>query len=183
MQVANRGNMSKQNNDHEKAPTYRFQRIYTDPTLSWKAKGLLIFALTKCPKTPLTCAQIKEISKEKRDGVYSILHELIAQKYCTVIPVPNEKGIFGIPLYSFTEFPDAERCPDYTYAYEPHQENTYTRDLTYTTEPTTSEIPDTVTTVTESPDTVVYHTDRIAEELRRKGRELRKRRMQEKVIK
>jgi len=91
-----------------------------DRRLSWKAKGLLAYLLSRPDNWNLQINHIVQQSTDGRDAVYSAINELRTYGYCYRSPekVKNESGKFTGYEYTvyeipepYTGFPDMEK-PD-----------------------------------------------------------------------
>lgn len=88
------------------------KRISEDETLSWAARGLLVFLLGKPDHWEVSVAHLqsqtlKSAKPTKRDGIYSLLNELIASGYVKRV-ASNNNGRFGSVNYIVSEWPDIE---------------------------------------------------------------------------
>ncbi len=87
------------------------RRIAEDERLSWSARGLLIFLLTKPDHWQVSVGHLKKQTenariKTGRDGVYALLAELIAAGYMTRGPQKRgEGGVLGEADYIVSEHP------------------------------------------------------------------------------
>ena len=109
---------------------------FNDPGLSWKAKGLLAYLLTKPDNWQVNVEQLRKASSNGRDSIYTALKELIAARYIVRVQKRKEKGRTGgydyiisetkIPLMElpFTENPETEK---------PHINNNCTEVITDST--------------------------------------------------
>lgn len=91
-----------------------------DPRLSFKAKGIMFYLLTKPDNWTLQVADLVKNSADGRDSVYSGLNELKAAGYITVVKVRGNNGKFTDyeyivhenPVSPLTENPDAVKNED-----------------------------------------------------------------------
>jgi len=116
--------MAKQKKIFRRKITKEFVRIQNDiltnETLSWKAKGLLCFMLSRKDDWDFHKVQVQKYSKDGRDGTISGFNELIEAGYVKQIR-KRDKGKFGgfdylvsdIPFTDkpFTEKPNTEMPP------------------------------------------------------------------------
>ncbi|UKA27168.1 conserved phage C-terminal domain-containing protein [Photobacterium damselae subsp. damselae] len=93
--------------------------VYADNQLSWQAQGLLSYVLSKPDDWNISPAQLSKVTKGTakptgRDGVYSILKELINCGYVTRTQKKSqESGLFGSCDYIFHDEPrTTEPCTD-----------------------------------------------------------------------
>ncbi len=87
------------------------KRIAEDPTLSWAARGLLIYLLVKPDNWTVSVSALKKQTEAARvstgrDGVYALLKELIAAGYVSCGPRKrNPDGTLGESDYIISETP------------------------------------------------------------------------------
>lgn len=99
--------------------------VYSDNHLSWQAQGLLSYVLSKPDNWKISPAQLVNATKGAakntgRDGIYSILNELIEVGYISRQQwKSNHSGRFGSCEYIFHDEP----CTDLPYAVEPYTAN------------------------------------------------------------
>lgn len=82
------------------------RRILDNEMLSWRAKGLLSYLLSKPPDWTIRTADLVRRSRDGRDAVYSILKELIKEGYVRCDGVKrNNKGKYTSINYLVYEEP------------------------------------------------------------------------------
>jgi len=95
------------------------KKFLEDQNLSWKAKGLLAYLLSRPDDWVIMIGDLIDRSKDGRDAVYAGLRELERQGYIVRRPIRNEKGVirfwekivYECPL---TETPEVDkRFPDF----------------------------------------------------------------------
>jgi hypothetical protein len=98
--------------------------VLTDPNLSFKAKGLWAYCMSKPDDWIFNVGHLMTVSKEKRDSVYSAINELVDAGYIKKIQ-RKEKGkfinydyevyeikiILPLPGFPDTDKPDTENPP------------------------------------------------------------------------
>ena len=113
------------------------KRIADDKRLSWAARGLLIFLLGKPDHWQVSVEHLRKETSDSakptgRDGVYSILSELIEAGYVTRVQSRTDAGRMAEAEYIVSEIPTKKQdCSD-------HQQQ---------------DQPETVQPLTEKPDT------------------------------
>lgn len=82
---------------------------FTDAALSWKAKGLLAFLLTRPDNWQVNVEHLRKCSTDGRDSVYSALKELMTSRYIVREMRRDEKGRAGGFVYTISEtkFPES----------------------------------------------------------------------------
>ena len=78
--------------------------FFNDPRLSFKAKGLLGFCLSKPDDWHFSVSHLKTVSTDGKDSIYSALDELVQFGYCERIQI-KEKGRFVTLEYRIYEVP------------------------------------------------------------------------------
>ena len=82
------------------------KKLINDKKLSWKAKGLLVYLLSKPDGWVLFIADVVNHSSNGRDSVYSGLKELEKVGYIKRILEKSENGKFaGTTYFVFEELP------------------------------------------------------------------------------
>lgn len=86
---------------------------FNDPSLSWKAKGLLAFLLTRPDNWQINVNHLRTCSTNGRDAIYSILKELIKVGYIQRFQKRTQQGRadgyeYIISESKFTELPFTE---------------------------------------------------------------------------
>lgn len=76
---------------------------FNDPELSWKAKGLLGYLLTRPDNWNINVEQLRKASAGGRDTIYSTLRELIDARYISRSLLRDEKGRSNGYLYIISE--------------------------------------------------------------------------------
>jgi len=87
------------------------RRIYENPNLSWKAKGLLAYLLTRPDNWKVRLSHLEKQSTDGRDAVRSGVAELKAAGYITVKRVRDESGKFAEVQYTVYETPQNFNAP------------------------------------------------------------------------
>lgn len=95
------------------------KRIFEDDRLSWKAKGLLGYFLSRPDDWEVSVYDLINRSKDGRDSVYAGMKELREVGYMDRIPDRNEKGrivkhyyiVFESPKPQLTDFPEVVPSP------------------------------------------------------------------------
>lgn len=106
-----------------------------DQRLSWKAKGILVYLISKPNDWKVRVSDLMKQAKDGRDSVYAGLHELEKAGYISRYQERKEDGSFGEleyvvyeqPIHNEedspdTENPDADRNTDII-GFSPHTEN------------------------------------------------------------
>lgn len=93
--------------------------VYAEETLSFQAMGLLSYLLSKPDDWQICVAQLQNVTKNTakrtaRDGIYSILNELISKGFCT-----RSRHSDGTTEYLVRDYPHTEN----TEVDEPHPAN------------------------------------------------------------
>jgi hypothetical protein len=109
--------MAKQKKIFRRKITSQFVRIQNDilinETLSWKAKGLLCFMLSRKDDWDFHKVQVQKYSKDGRDGTISAFNELIKAGYVKQIRKRDKGKFVGFDYYvsdiPFTEKPNTEK--------------------------------------------------------------------------
>lgn len=110
-------------NKRENSYTIIDSFFLSDERLSWKAKGLLAYLLSKPDDWRVYVSDLVKQSRDGRDSVYSTLRELEAAGYIERRRIKDEKGrITGMEtvVYERPLLDDAEDGPDTS---SPHTEN------------------------------------------------------------
>jgi len=99
-------------------------QILVNPNLSWKAKGLLCFMLSRKDDWEFHKVQVQKYSTDGRDGTISAFNELIKAGYVKQIRKRDDKGKFKSFDYlvydtPFTEIP----FTDNPFTEKPNTEN------------------------------------------------------------
>ena len=84
------------------------KRIYDDASLSWKAKGVLSYLLSKPDNWTIRVTDIIKKSTDGRDSVYSALRELRKAGYLLKAPIRDEKGKITEWIEELYEEPNQE---------------------------------------------------------------------------
>lgn len=87
-------------------------RILEDPDLSWKAKGLLSYLLSRPDNWQVRVSDLVNRSTTGRDGIYSILKELKALGYARYATARGISGTFGEGGWTVYERPRDTGSPD-----------------------------------------------------------------------
>lgn len=98
-----------------------------DPELSFKAKGLLCYLLTKPSHWTINVKHLITVSKDGRDAVYSIIDDLVVAGYIVKERIKGEAGKFAAFNYIVHEHKPLPGFPD-TVSPEtekPEHSNTY----------------------------------------------------------
>lgn len=96
-----------------------------NPSLSFKAKGLWAYCMTRMNNWEFCVAHLSTVSKEKEDAIYSAIKELEAAGYCKKIQ-RNINGRFQPVDYEIYETSKLKKClpqPDFPYAGFPYAGN------------------------------------------------------------
>lgn len=88
------------------------KRIYSDSNLSWKAKGILSYLLSKPDNWRVQESDIIKQSKDGRDSVRAGLKELIEAGYMKHNSVRNESGKILFWEYQVFEVPTDQASDD-----------------------------------------------------------------------
>lgn len=72
--------------------------VFTDPRISWKAKGLMGYFLSRPDDWQVAVGDLVRCSRDGREAVYSGLRELIEQGYVVRTPARPGQGGYIIPL-------------------------------------------------------------------------------------
>lgn len=78
-----------------------------DPNLSWQAKGLWAFLLSKFDEWTINVTHLSKIYEKKGGGekaIYAMLNELIEHGYCEREKIRDDKGLFVETYYNILEF-------------------------------------------------------------------------------
>jgi hypothetical protein len=81
------------------------KRIFSNEELSWKAKGLLGYLLSRPDNWKIIIADLVKQSKDGRDSVYAGLNELIKARYIISERLRMEKGRYSSYEYTVLEEP------------------------------------------------------------------------------
>lgn len=84
------------------------RRIAEDSRLSWAARGLLVFLLTKPDHWRVSVAHLVTQGNLGRDAVRGLLRELIEAGYITRVEARTTGGEFGGPVYFVHESPQTD---------------------------------------------------------------------------
>lgn len=79
--------------------------ILSDKSLSWRAKGIWTYAMSRPDDWEFSISHLSTVSKEGEDAVYSAIKELQKSGYCTKKYVQGEKGRYSGIEYTFFEEP------------------------------------------------------------------------------
>ncbi len=79
-----------------------------DPALSYKAKGLMAYLLSRPAEWKVWEKDLVNRSKDSRDSVRSAIKELVALGYIARQRTTNDKGRFSGYIYTFYESPIQE---------------------------------------------------------------------------
>ena len=79
--------------------------ILEDPRISWAAKGLLAYLLSKPPGWTARMHDIREKCPEGRDKVYKLINQLIEAGYVERRPLQSDKGRYIGIEYRYHEIP------------------------------------------------------------------------------
>jgi hypothetical protein len=79
--------------------------ILSDKNLSWRAKGIWTYAMSRPDDWVFSVSHLSTVSKEGEDAVYSAIKELQNSGYCTKKYVQGEKGRYSGIEYTFFEEP------------------------------------------------------------------------------
>lgn len=92
-----------------KPPKYTLvsNTILEDPSLSWRAKGLHTYLMSKPDHWEVWVAKLVEASTEGRDAVYTALDELLASGYAKRSQVRGKGGRMAGYDYTILETPEA----------------------------------------------------------------------------
>lgn len=109
--------MAKQKKIFRRKITSNFVRIQNDilanETLSWKAKGLLCFMLSRKDDWEFHKVQVQKYSKDGRDGTISAFNELIKAGYIKQIRKRDKGKFVGFDYFvydiPFMEKPNTEK--------------------------------------------------------------------------
>jgi len=83
------------------------RKIFTDPDLSWEAKGLLAYFISLPDDWKIKVPHLVTLYDKRGGGekaIYRIINELIEAGYCTRIRISHENGHFGETIYNISEF-------------------------------------------------------------------------------
>jgi hypothetical protein len=94
---------------HDKQNPYVMlnKKALEDENLSWAAKGLWAYLISKPDNWKVSVAHLCKIYKAKGGGeraIYAILNELIENGYCIRQKLRNDKGLYGETEYIIQEF-------------------------------------------------------------------------------
>lgn len=89
-------------------------RILNETKLSWKAKGILAYCMSKPEGWEIRIADLVNKSTDGETSVRSTIHELIENGYCQGTQIKNPDGSIGGYHYDFADYP---------YFQNPHVEN------------------------------------------------------------
>lgn len=105
-----------------------------DQRLSWKAKGLLVYLLSKPNDWKIKEKDLIKRARDGRDAVRSALRELISLGYISRKQVQREDGTFGPVEYTVYERPPLQPQTENPSAENPATENPATENppITYT---------------------------------------------------
>lgn len=120
--------MAKQKKIFRRKITKEFVRIQNDiltnENLSWKAKGLLCFMLSRKDDWEFHKVQVQKYSKDGRDGTISAFNELIKAGYVKQIRKRDDKGMFKSFDYFVYDTPFTENPKlDNPHSEKPNSEN------------------------------------------------------------
>ena len=79
-----------------------------DPNLSWRAKGVLVYLLSKPENWAVRITDLIKHSTNKRDAVYAILKELKQLRYIVCSQTQDVEGRFNAVEYNVYEKPQPE---------------------------------------------------------------------------
>lgn len=100
--------------------------ILVNPNLSWKAKGLLCFMLSRKSDWEFHKVQVQKYSTDGRDGTISAFNELIKAGYVKQIKKRDSKGKFVSFDYFVYDTPFTENpFTDNPFTEKPNTENPY----------------------------------------------------------
>lgn len=83
------------------------RKIFTDPDLSWEAKGLLAYFISLPDNWSIKVCHLITLYQGRGGGekaIYAMINELINAGYCTRKQVKDERGFFGETIYHIREF-------------------------------------------------------------------------------
>lgn len=95
--------------DHNKNNPYVIlnKKALEDPSLSWSAKGLWAYLMSRPDDWTVSVSHLSKIYDERGGGekaIYAFLNELIEKGYCTRKQLKKEHGEFSKVEYIITEF-------------------------------------------------------------------------------
>ena len=82
-----------------------------DPSLSWKAKGLWAYCMSRPNDWEFHTSHLKTVSLDGRDSVLSTLRELIKAGYCKRTMITRENGQYQGVDYEIYETKEIEQAP------------------------------------------------------------------------
>jgi DnaD/phage-associated family protein len=82
------------------------KRVFEDPELSWKAKGIMGYLLSKPDNWKTYIADLEKRSKDGRDSVRAGIKELEQRGYLVKVQVRDENGKFKGWEYEVREIPE-----------------------------------------------------------------------------
>ena len=117
--------MSIVRTEHNKENPYVMlnKHVLEDKNLSWTAKGLWSYLMSRPNDWTVSVAHLSTIYEDKGGGekaIYTLLNELIAKGYCTRKQTTGEKGQFGKYDYTITEFKNKVPHSPQADAAQPH---------------------------------------------------------------
>jgi len=131
-----------------------------DKTLSWKAKGLIAYVMSLPDDWELNLSDLKNRSKDGRDGTAAGLNEIIEKGYCKRYQVRGNDGLFSSAQYMVCD--TREFFPDESETWEPQTENPDTvKPLTDKPEPGKPETENPTLVNTNKPNTKKVNTNNI----------------------
>lgn len=111
--------------NHQKDYVVINKKVLEDPVLSFKAKGLWAYCMSRPDHWQFHVSHLSTVSKDGEDAIYSALKELEKNGYLKKVQ-KNENGKFGPVDYEISENKeDIEKTPlrDFPEAVNPHAGN------------------------------------------------------------
>jgi len=91
---------------HRERPFIIDQRTVENECLSWAARGLLIYLLSRTDGWTLRVEELSECGDLGRDGIYNLLHDLREAGYVTYEKERDEYGRIRGGTYAIYEIPE-----------------------------------------------------------------------------
>lgn len=124
----NRDSIIRVQHNKDNPYTIVSRKPFEDSSLSWKAKGLLAYCLSRPPGWEIRTFDLIKRSKDGRDAVFAGLRELEAAGYLKREQLTGDKGRFGTIQYLIAEDPALLLATEngVVEPISPHPENPYT---------------------------------------------------------
>jgi hypothetical protein len=87
-------------------------RALNDARISWKAKGLHAYLLSKPPHWQVRFADLVKHARDRAYSVRSALDELRSARYAVLRPLKNDRGLFCGSCWTIYELPKRSKKPN-----------------------------------------------------------------------